>query len=117
MAVNEILLNAQNVEGKAAYYNISLPKDSDSPFTVSFLTGKAPHESASDQLFFDQYSGNFIGSNYYKDRNLGSRIRAAFKPVHTGSNIWLAIENNCLYCLPPGCKFPCNRSYYVGQPA
>ncbi len=69
----------------AEYYSIILPKDSTDVYTISALNADAVHETASDQLFIDQYAGNILKTNLYKDRNLGQRIRSTFKPVHTGS--------------------------------
>lgn len=83
--IDQIVSEAMTISNDALYYNIGLPKDSAASFTVSLLSSAAPHESATDQLFFDQYTGKLNGTNLYKNRNLGSRVRATFKPVHTGS--------------------------------
>jgi uncharacterized iron-regulated membrane protein len=45
----------------------------------------AAHERASDQLFFDQYSGALLGKTLFAEKNLGQRVRATFYPVHVGS--------------------------------
>lgn len=66
------------------YYNLRAPNDSTGIFTVTALAIGA-HESAADNYYIDQYSGNLIGSLKYKDKNLGQRVRATFKPVHVGS--------------------------------
>lgn len=71
----------------AVYYNISIPKKEDDAFSVSLLAASAPHETASDQYFVDRYSGELIGSQLFKDRNTGQKVRATFKPVHL-SSIW-----------------------------
>lgn len=70
-----------------AFYNINLPKDSVEPFTISSLSLNAPHTSATDAIYLDQYSGKKIGQLYFSERSTGAQVRATFKPVHTGS-IW-----------------------------
>ncbi len=69
------------------YYNINLPKDSVEPITISSLSSRAPHTSATDAIYLDQYSGKKIGQLYFNERSAGAQVRATFKPVHTGS-IW-----------------------------
>lgn len=71
----------------AVYYNISIPKKENDAFSVSLLAASAPHETASDQYFVDRHSGELIGSQLFKDRNTGQKVRATFKPVHL-SSIW-----------------------------
>ncbi|WP_423146666.1 PepSY-associated TM helix domain-containing protein [Rubrolithibacter danxiaensis] len=67
---------------EASAFNISLPKDSLAVFSVSVNTKK---ETESDQYFIDQYSGKIVGKQLFADRNLGQKVRAKIKPVHTGS--------------------------------
>ena len=71
----------------AEYYNVSVPKDSVGTMNVSVLKNNAVHESATDMLYLDQYSGKLLSKMDFADRNLGARVRSTFKPVHTGS-IW-----------------------------
>ena len=66
------------------YYSLRAPNDSTSAFSVTVLPSGA-HESAADNYYIDQYSGQVIGALRYKDKNLGQRVRATFKPVHVGS--------------------------------
>jgi uncharacterized iron-regulated membrane protein len=68
-------------------YNLTLPKDSIEAFTISSLGNAAPHTSATDAIYLDQYTGKKIGHLYFKERSTGAQVRATFKPVHTGS-IW-----------------------------
>jgi uncharacterized iron-regulated membrane protein len=49
------------------------------------MSGSAAHERASDQYFFDQYSGQLAGTSLYNERNLGQRVRSTFYPIHVGS--------------------------------
>jgi uncharacterized iron-regulated membrane protein len=69
----------------AAYYTLNTPKDSVSALSVVVLSKEPAHEKATDQYFFDQYTGASIGTALYKDRNLGQRVRSTFYPVHVGS--------------------------------
>ena len=72
---------------EAVFYSLTLPKDSVEPFTISSLSTHAPHTSATDAIYLDQYSGKKIGQLYFTERSTGAQVRATFKPVHTGS-IW-----------------------------
>ena len=71
----------------AEYFNVVLPKDSAEAITVNVLPGDALHESATDAVYVDQYSGVVLGKLPFRERSLGARVRSSFKPVHTGS-IW-----------------------------
>jgi uncharacterized iron-regulated membrane protein len=51
------------------------------------LSTDAVHETATDVLYLDQYSGEVVGQYLYSDRNTGAKVRATFRPVHVGS-IW-----------------------------
>lgn len=84
---DQALATAQTVSKDAEFYNISFPKDSTEVFSVSSLPTNAAHESATDAVYIDQYSGNVAGTLAFGERSLGARVRSAFKPVHTGS-IW-----------------------------
>jgi uncharacterized iron-regulated membrane protein len=75
-----------NCPGKQ-FYSIAIPKDSVAAITVTALGTKAVHETATDILYIDQYSGKVLNQYLYSDRNLGARVRATFRPVHVGS-IW-----------------------------
>jgi uncharacterized iron-regulated membrane protein len=81
----QIYAAAQEQVADAIYFQINAPKDSLSAFAVTVMPEDAIHERASNQYFFDQYSGQLIGTNLYEDRNLGQRVRSTFYPVHVGS--------------------------------
>lgn len=81
------LAAAQQLVPGAHWYNVSLPKGDSAALTVNLLPADAPHESASTACHFDQYSGKLLQRVRFEDRNAGQRVRATFKPVHTGS-IW-----------------------------
>ena len=69
------------------FYTITTPKDSVSAVAITGLSKDAVHETATDALYLDQYSGEVLGQYLYSDRNLGAKVRATFRPVHVGS-IW-----------------------------
>ena len=73
------------LEKEAIYYNISLPKDSVESISINILSANAAHESASDNYIIDAYTGNVLAVKKFKNKNLGARVRSAFKPVHTAS--------------------------------
>ena len=66
------------------YYTLRAPGDSTGIFSATVLPLGA-HESAADNYYIDQYSGQVIGALKYRDKNLGQRVRSTFKPVHVGS--------------------------------
>lgn len=79
------LVSIKNHVSNVQYYSLSSPKDSASAISVSTLSISPVHEKASDQYYIDQYSGQFLGSFVYQDRNLGQRVRSLFYPIHVGS--------------------------------
>ena len=85
--IENIMTKASQREPDAVYYNINFPKDSAGVFSVTVLPLDASNESRTNNLFFDQYSGELIKQVEFSDRNLGQKIRATFKPLHIGS-IW-----------------------------
>ena len=71
----------------AEFLTLAFPKDSSGAITVTSLSKDAVHETATDALYIDQYTGNVLRRYLFSDRNLGARVRATFRPVHVGS-IW-----------------------------
>jgi uncharacterized iron-regulated membrane protein len=90
----------------AENFNIQLAKDSSEAVRVAMLPKNAPHESASDELYLDQYTGEVIGKLAFQDRNLGQRVRRSFKPVHTGSIFGLPSKIIALIVCILGVTFP-----------
>ena len=87
ISFDKALAAAQTIYPSAEFYSISLPKDSTEAMNVSLLGHDAAHESATDAVYIDQYSGAVLGKLAFGDRSLGAQVRSTFKPVHTGS-IW-----------------------------
>jgi uncharacterized iron-regulated membrane protein len=71
----------------AEFLTLAFPKDSSGAITVTSLSKDAVHETATDALYIDKYTGNVLRRYLFSDRNLGARVRATFRPVHVGS-IW-----------------------------
>ncbi len=87
ISFDKALAAAQTLYPSAEYFNISAPKDSTEPISVSRLGAGAAHESATDAVYIDQYSGAVLGKMAFGERSLGAQVRSSFKPIHTGS-IW-----------------------------
>ena len=85
ISFEDVLQLARNSIVDAQYYNISAPKDSLSAYAIAVLSTKAPHETATDNYYTDRYEAIIIGSQKFGERNLGQRVRATFKPVHTSA--------------------------------
>jgi uncharacterized iron-regulated membrane protein len=85
VTLDQVFAAARRESPGAEFYNIQPPKDSAGAFSVVLMPHGAAHERASDQLFFDQYTGALIGKTLFTEKNLGQRVRATFYPVHVGS--------------------------------
>ncbi|HSB94687.1 MAG TPA: PepSY-associated TM helix domain-containing protein [Flavitalea sp.] len=82
---NDILQIALEQWPAVRFYNISSPKDSSSPYSVSVLPLDAIHESATDMYYVHPATGAVMGNTKWSERNTGQRVRATFKPVHVAS--------------------------------
>lgn len=87
ISFDKALAAAQTVYPSAEFYSVSQPKDSTEAMNVSLLGHDAAHESATDVVYVDQYSGAVLGKQAFGERSLGAQVRSSFKPIHTGS-IW-----------------------------
>lgn len=85
--LDKALAGARAAYPGAVFYSLSLPKDSTEAFTVSVLGKDPAHESATDAVYLDQYSGALLGQLPFAERSAGAKARSFFKPVHTGS-LW-----------------------------
>ncbi|WP_187309095.1 PepSY-associated TM helix domain-containing protein [Hymenobacter sp. BT188] len=90
----------------AQNFNIQLPKDSAESVRIAMLPANAPHESANDELYLDQYTGQVLGKLNFQDRNLGQRVRRSFKPVHTGAIFGMPSKIIALIVCVLGFTFP-----------
>ena len=87
ISFDKALAATRTVYPQASFYNLSAPKDSTEAYTVSALGLDPAHESATDAVYLDQYSGTVLGQLPFAERSTGAKARSFFKPVHTGS-IW-----------------------------
>ena len=87
VGADAVLVLARQQAPNAEFYTLQLPKDPKGSIRVAVLRPGAATENATDEVYFDQYSGRVISSQTYEQRPLGQRIRGYFKPVHTGA-IW-----------------------------
>ena len=62
---------------------INFPKKTDAPLTIFAYTDKVFYKS--NQILFDQYSGNVIKTISYKDKNASEKFRNMIYDLHTGS--------------------------------
>ncbi|MDB5020877.1 MAG: putative iron-regulated rane protein [Pedobacter sp.] len=69
---------------QAEYFMLRAPKDSTGIFAVNVLPVQVI-EIAVDTYYVDQYSGQLIGQQLFKDKNKGQMIRSYVKPIHTGA--------------------------------
>ena len=53
--------------------------------SITSLSRNAVHESATDVVYIDQYSGKPVGIMLFNERSLGSQVRSTFRPIHVGS--------------------------------
>ncbi len=83
--IDDVLADAYTRVPNAVFYNISLPKDSSAVFGVNVLSRTAIHETATDNHYYDQYSGAYLKTVAFGDRPIGQQTRASFKPIHISS--------------------------------
>lgn len=69
----------------AESYAVQLPRERTGSIQVSTLRAGALTERATDDAYLDQYSGQVLRRQAYAQKPVGQRIRALFKPVHTGA--------------------------------
>jgi uncharacterized iron-regulated membrane protein len=84
ISYDSAFIAVSNLVTDVQYYTLRAPNDSTGIFSATVLPLGA-HETATDNYYIDQYSGQVIGNLQFKDKNLGQRVRATFKPVHVGS--------------------------------
>jgi uncharacterized iron-regulated membrane protein len=69
------------------FYNVNAPKKEGEVYNVAVLPKDASHESAIDNYYVDAYTGKEVGRLLYAGKSTGARLKAIFKPIHTGG-IW-----------------------------
>ncbi|MBO0358076.1 PepSY domain-containing protein [Hymenobacter sp. BT186] len=76
---------AQRQIPAAESYSVQVPKEPTGSIQVGMLRPDALTERATDDVYFDQYSGQVLRQTTYGQQPVGQRIRGLFKPVHTGA--------------------------------
>jgi uncharacterized iron-regulated membrane protein len=84
-APDAVLALARRQAPDAESYSLQLPQEHTGSIRVGVLRPGAVTENATDDIYFDQYSGQVISIQSYAQRPVGQRIRGLFKPVHTGA--------------------------------
>jgi uncharacterized iron-regulated membrane protein len=87
ISFDKALTAARTVYTNAEFFNIAMPRDSAEAINVTVLPTNAMHETATDAVYLDQYSGAVLKTIRFSERSLGAQVRSTFKPIHTGS-IW-----------------------------
>jgi len=85
VSIESVLKSVQSKIPDAIYIQLNLPKDSAAAYSTTVMAASAAHERATDQYFFDQYSGQLAGTLLFSERNLGQRVRSTFYTIHVGS--------------------------------
>jgi uncharacterized iron-regulated membrane protein len=85
--VDDILGDVYTKVPNAVFFTITPPKDSSAVYAVNVLRRDAMHENATDNHYYDQYTGEYLKTVAFSDRPLGQQVRASFKPVHIAS-LW-----------------------------
>ncbi|MCI1186316.1 PepSY domain-containing protein [Hymenobacter sp. DH14] len=85
LAADAVLALARQQAPDAETYTLQMPKEPTGSIRVAVLRPGAITENATDEAYFDQFSGRLISSQTYAQRPVGQRIRGLFKPVHTGA--------------------------------
>lgn len=89
----------------AESYQVTLPKDAAGTYTVSILPQHA-FEMQSITYWVDPYHGIILDQQAFADKNMGQRVRATFKPLHTASIFgWSSKLIGFIVCLL-GVTFP-----------
>lgn len=101
-----VLTHIQEQTPDASYVQLSFPKDSAATYVATVMPADAVHERASDQYYFDQYTGQQAGTNLYEERNLGQRVRSTFYTIHVGSIGGLTGRIIALIACIAGTTFP-----------
>ncbi|MGI4874000.1 MAG: PepSY-associated TM helix domain-containing protein [Janthinobacterium lividum] len=69
----------------AESYAVQLPKGPTGSIQVGIRPTDALTERGTNDVYFDQYSGQVLRQTTYAQQPIGQRIRGLFKPVHTGA--------------------------------
>ncbi|RYY19027.1 MAG: PepSY domain-containing protein [Cytophagaceae bacterium] len=90
----------------AESYAVQLPREPTGSIQVSTLRPGAITERATDDAYLDQYSGQVLRQQAYKQKPVGQRIRGLFKPIHTGAIFGWPTKILALVFVLLGATFP-----------
>jgi uncharacterized iron-regulated membrane protein len=85
ISIDQLMQEAKLLNEEVVHFAVNLPKDSVEPITIHVLCRNAIHETATNAIYLDQYTGVRIGKLAFAERSTGAKVRASFKPIHTGS--------------------------------
>ncbi|MCO4291730.1 PepSY domain-containing protein [Solitalea sp. MAHUQ-68] len=84
LSIDEVYSTVLKEVKSAESFNIRIPKDSVSTFSVNVLPENTI-ETAGDNYFVNPYNAAIVGVQKFSDKNQGQKIRAIVKPLHTGA--------------------------------
>jgi uncharacterized iron-regulated membrane protein len=84
LSPDSAILSLQNELAGMQSFQIAFPKDSVGTYTVNALPQQV-YEMQVLSYWVDAYTGKVIKKQAFADKNLGQRVRATFKPIHTAS--------------------------------
>ncbi len=84
MKVDEITERAGSLFTHCDECFLSLPEDSAGVFRMTLRYDDGGFYKKSDQLFFDQYSGELLQANLFETASKGEKLRATNYNIHTG---------------------------------
>ena len=84
LSPDSAILSLQNELAGMQSFQVAFPKDSVGTYTVNALPQQV-YEMQGLSYWVDAYTGNVIKKQDFADKNLGQRVRATFKPIHTAS--------------------------------
>ncbi|MFV0604541.1 MAG: PepSY-associated TM helix domain-containing protein [Niabella sp.] len=84
VAVSTVLTVADNALPQKGETRINFPEDSIGVFTVIKNNEAAFNVSATDKVSIDQYSAAILNVEKFSEKQLGAKIAASIKPIHTG---------------------------------
>lgn len=105
-AADAVLALVRQQAPDAESYSLQLPKEPTGSIQVAVLRPGAITDRATDDVYFDQYSGKIIKTQTYAQKPVGQRIRGLFKPVHTGEIGGLTTKILSLIISLLGATFP-----------
>jgi uncharacterized iron-regulated membrane protein len=83
--IDSIYNHCHRLASNFEYMNVGFPSDSAGTYSITVLPANASHESATDNYYYDQFTGELKKKVRHTEKPLGQRVRASFRPIHTSS--------------------------------